>query len=138
MVKDVLATKGWGGFTHQFDMDSFLLRFTSWYSNYIRSRFFSIIYLDHIIYGETFLLKEYQLPDVAIFEDTYLSYYLRKKMRAILLPRKSITSAIRFKKNGPFKQAIKNQILKCKFYLKRDLSSMNKSYEKDINLNNRY
>ena len=138
MIADVLASKGWGGFTHQFDMQHYILTFASWYSNIIRGRIFSIIYLDHIIYGQSSFLKDYQIPDVAIFEDTYLSYYLRKKSKAIILPRKAITSAIRFKKNGLIKQAIKNQILKIKFFLKRDLSLMNKSYEKDINLNNRY
>jgi hypothetical protein len=92
----------WGGFHHQFDNDHWLLRFTSWWSNYIRSRYWSIVYLDHCIFFRRYLLIR-PIPPVPIFEDTELCYILKEssgRKPLIISDYKSITSAIRFMKNG--------------------------------------
>lgn len=129
----------WGAFTHEFDKKHPLLRFTSFWSNYFRGTIFNVFYLDHCLFAPTKMLREINfIPEVDIFEDTLLSYELRKKSRAIRLAYKSTTSAVRFIQNGILKQAFKNQILKWKFYLGYNDVEMNKGYEKDLNLNSRY
>ncbi len=127
--------KIWGAFTHQFDLAHPLLKFTSWYSNKIRGQGRSIFYLDHCIFFHRSLRNE-ALPPIEIFEDTVLSEQLRKQLPPILLPMKSTTSAIRFLKNGFFKQSLMNQLLKIAYTFKFSDRIMNKIYEKNLNLNN--
>ena len=124
----------WGAFTHAFDFSHPLLKFTSWYSNKIRGKLAGIFYLDHCIFFHRSLWKK-NLPEIEIFEDTVLSQNLRNQSKPILLPFLSTTSAIRFTKNGLWKQAIMNQILKIGFHLHIPHSVMNKIYEKGLNLN---
>ncbi len=124
----------WGGFTHKFDTEHFLLRFTSWYSNQVRGKSKGIFYLDHCIFFDRELWKQ-NLPNVEIFEDTILSYYLLRFTKPILLPYVSCTSAIRFRQNGIWRQSFLNQLLKIGFHLKLNHKSMNQVYEKNLWLN---
>lgn len=127
----------WGGLTHQFDISHPLLKFTSWYSNNVRGAKNGILYLDHCIFFDRRLWKN-DLPTVDIFEDTILSYEFRKISKPLILPYTSTTSAIRFTRNGVWKQALLNQSLKIAFHLKMSHSMMNKIYEKGLNLNSIY
>ncbi len=124
----------WGAFTHQFDHSHFLLKFTSWYSNKIRGQGRGIFYLDHCIFFHRSLRKK-PIPPVEIFEDTVLSAQLRGQQSPILLPFKSTTSALRFTKNGIWRQAILNQIMKIGFYFNASPQLLNKIYERGLNLN---
>lgn len=129
----------WGAFTHKFDIQHPILRFTSWYSNHIRGDRRGIYYLDHCLFAQKQLLFEVGLiPEVDIFEDTELSLRLIKKAKASRLPYISTTSAIRFQTLGIYRQAFKNQVLKCMYYLKRSDKQMNKSYEQQLELNSQY
>ncbi|MBC7742013.1 MAG: hypothetical protein H7061_07445 [Bdellovibrionaceae bacterium] len=127
--------KIWGAFTHKFDQKHWLLKFTSWYSNKIRGLGRSIFYLDHCIFFHR-SLRQSPLPAIEIFEDTVLSAQLRQLQPPILLPFISTTSAIRFTKNGLWKQAVMNQILKIAFTLNIPDQILSKIYEKNLNLNN--
>jgi hypothetical protein len=124
----------WGGFTQRFDWDHPLLRFTSWYSNRVRVQHRGIIYLDHCIFLHRSLWQN-EIPFVDIFEDTILSQQLRSLLRPELLPFSSITSAIRFQRNGVYRQALLNQLLKLGFFLQLPAPWMNKIYEKGLDLN---
>ena len=129
----------WGAFTHRFDLQHPLLRFTSWYSNYIRGDRRGIYYLDHCLFAKKQLLLDVGLlPEVDIFEDTELCLRLKKKNKGIRLAYLSETSAIRFQTFGIYRQAFYNQMLKCLYYLKRSDKSMNKSYEQQLQLNSQY
>ncbi len=129
----------WGAFTHQFDLKHYLLWFTSFNSNYLRGRLRGIFYLDHCIFAQKLLLeKSNKLPEIDIFEDTELCLRLRKLARPALIPFPAITSAIRFEKNGVWKQALRNQLLKFKYYFKADHTKMNQEYEKNLELNSKY
>lgn len=130
----------WGGFTHSFDFRHPLLKFTSWYSNNIRGGISGIIYLDHCIFLKREMIQELgELPKVDIFEDTLLCQMLLKKYgKPTILPHIALTSAIRFKTNGIWKQALLNQYLKIKFHLNGDHKKMNELYEKDVSLNSNY
>ena len=130
----------WGGFTHQFDTRHPLLSFTSWYSNTIRPRTSKILYLDHCFYAQTKLLKQViPIPEVDIFEDTLLSIALSKIAGTPrVLPFISQTSAIRFKQNGIYTQALKNQYLKFCYYLGVNHKRMNKTYEGNEGINTTY
>lgn len=129
----------WGAFTHKFDLHHPLLKFTSWYSNKIRGDFRHIFYLDHCIFIKKEILEHTGLiPEVDIFEDTELSKILNTYSDPIRLEPIAMTSAIRFKKNGIYKQAFMNQILKWKYYFKVNDKKMNQSYEKDLELNSKY
>lgn len=126
----------WGCFTHRFDSPHPLLKFTSWYSNNVRLRLSKIAYLDHCIFLSRQLWSD--LPTVDIFEDTLLSYKLRKAGAPVLLPHLSTTSAVRFNKNGILRQALLNQLLKFGFHLGWSAKKMNRLYEKDLELNSKY
>ncbi|WP_413291251.1 hypothetical protein [Bdellovibrio sp. HCB337] len=127
----------WGGFTHRFDKDHWLLRFTSWYSNHVRSRTISVLYLDHCIFFHRDLYTD-EIPPIPVFEDTLLCYNLRKHQRPMVAPYPSVTSAVRFEKNGIYRQALLNQLLKWGFYLGVPYDTMNKFYEKGLQLNSEY
>ena len=80
-ILDLLKNKPktWGGFTHSFDWSHPLLRFTSWYSNHGRRNLWKVLYLDHCLFFPRDVVNEvFPLPPVEIFEDTLLSYRLRK------------------------------------------------------------
>lgn len=129
----------WGGFTHQFDRAHPLLAFTSWYSNIIRGDFRSIFYLDHCFYIHKDIAKEvFPIPLAPIFEDTILSNKLKSIAHGKRLGFKSITSSMRFNKNGVLKQLYLNQKMKLMYYLNKDSEQMNKEYENGVNLNNEY
>ncbi|MDA9189600.1 glycosyltransferase [bacterium] len=133
-VKDKFA---WGGFTHKFDNQGLVYKFTSWYSNKIRARIKEIIYLDHcIFFTKNFVEnKLIDLPSAPIFEDTIISQELRTHGPPILINKSSITSSIRFKKNGFFFQSLLNQIMKLMFSFGFNFEQMDKIYEKSLNLN---
>jgi glycosyltransferase involved in cell wall biosynthesis len=129
----------WGGFTHQFDRKHPLLKFTSWYSNKIRADRKQIFYLDHCFYLSKDLAKQvFPIEEVDIFEDTLISYGLSKIMPGKRLPFVSTTSSIRFNKNGILKQMVMNLKMKIYFHLGLNHQTMNKDYEKDLNLNTDY
>lgn len=141
-IKSLILTRDkveWGAFTHHFDQSHFILKFTSWYSNYVRGDIKKIYYLDHCLFAQKeLLLKAGLFPDIHIFEDTEICLKLRALASPKRLPNLSTTSAIRFSKNGYFKQALKNQYLKWAYYLNRPHQKMNKLYEEDISLNTKY
>jgi glycosyltransferase involved in cell wall biosynthesis len=127
---------GWGAFRHSFDSSHPILRFTSWYSNHVRGRR-GIFYLDHCLYLSADLARRVRFPSTAIFEDTVFCRELRKHCAPILLPRKVITSAVRFRKNGVYRQSLMNQVLKILFFLGVPESAMNRLYEKGLSLNSK-
>lgn len=134
----------WGGFIHSFDMDHWLLRFTSWYSTWVRSRQ-DILYLDHCIFATQAALSAVGgVPDMDIFEDTALSIALRDYGRSVgvkgvaIAPGKVITSARRFRDRGVYRQALVNQILKVMYYARLDPKQMNWLYEGKKPINVRY
>lgn len=128
----------WGAFTHKFDFFHPLLKFTSWYSNHIRGDQSKIYYLDHCLYIKKEIIKDiFPIKEVDIFEDTILCEKL-KKFPSKRLKASSTTSAIRFRKNGIFKQSLMNQILKVFYKLNIHDKLMNKLYEKRTKLNSDY
>ncbi|MBT6324987.1 MAG: glycosyltransferase [Bdellovibrionales bacterium] len=135
-----MANMSWGGFSHSFDSEHPILKFTSWYSNYIRGSLSSILYLDHCIFlKKSMAVSIGEIPIVDIFEDTILSQKLRKKFgKPKILPHKVTTSAFRFKTNGILRQSLINQYLKIKFYLGADHCQMNRLYERNTRLNSKY
>ena len=124
---------GWGGFTHAFDWDHPLLRFTSWYSNHVRAPR-GIVYLDHCVFFDKRLLTR-PIPPVEIFEDTELSLILRESGPPIVAPFDSTTSAVRFRTNGPWHQAWLNQRLKLQYLAGTSHRRMNERYERGLRLN---
>lgn len=140
-VIDYLETcqHSWGAFTHKFNQPHWLLNLTSWYSNYIRGDIKNIFYLDHCFYLERSLFDELgPFPEVDIFEDTWISMILGQKYKGYRAPHTATTSAIRFMKNGIYRQAYINQTLKIKFRKNVSYAEMNKFYERDLELNSIY
>jgi glycosyltransferase involved in cell wall biosynthesis len=127
----------WGGFGHSFDLDHWLLRFTSWYSTTQRSR--RILYLDHCIFARRQVLSRIGgVPDMDIFEDTALSVALRKWGKPAIASGKIITSARRFKERGIYRQALLNQLLKVMYHSKQDPKRLNWLYERNSQINVSY
>ena len=135
-----LDKPSWGAFTHQFDHRHPLLTFTSFWSNRIRGDLSQIYYLDHCLFAHHDILKNIDQPFGSddIFEDTTFCEQLQKVATPIRLQSSSMTSSIRFKQNGLYKQAIMNQFLKIGYKIKMDRKLMNKIYEKGLSLNQRY
>lgn len=131
----------WGAFTHAFDDDHPLLKFTSWYSNHIRGDRSGIFYLDHCLFFNKSLLSKNDktpVPEVSIFEDTEFCIKLLKHEKPKRLPFKSTTSSVRFKKNGIVYQSLLNQVLKVGYHLNFSDELMNRIYEKGLSLNSKY
>ena len=129
----------WGGFHHQFDWDHWLLRFTSWYSNQVRSRHGQILYLDHCPFARREILNEIgAVPDMDIFEDTALSQRIQSYGAPVLLPGRVTTSARRFRQRGVYQQAWVNQQLKLMYYLGASPAAMNRVYERQSQINVTY
>lgn len=132
-------TVNWGGFCHSFDMNHWLLRFTSWYSNRVRSQHGHILYLDHCIFARRSLLQEIGgVPDMDIFEDTALSQRLRQFGAPVLIEQPVITSARRFRQRGVYRQAAINQLLKLMYHARLDPAWMNWLYESRSQINVSY
>lgn len=134
LLKKIGSAPRWGGFTHQFDQNHLGLRWTSFYSNHIRPRYSSILYLDHCLYFHRQLLDR-PIPDIPIFEDSEISKILRAHSRPHLLNHGVKTSAIRFNKKGFWHQAVLNQYLKIRYLMGSSFDEMNKLYEDKLNLN---
>jgi len=142
-----LKTSAWGGFVHSFDMEHWLLRFTSWYSTRQRSRNQSILYLDHCIFARRDALSEIGgVPNMDIFEDTALSLALAQwgkekglqKGRPAIAPGKVVTSARRFRDRGIYQQALLNQLLKLMYLTHQDPKKLNWLYERKSQINVSY
>ncbi|MGF1569598.1 MAG: glycosyltransferase [Nodosilinea sp.] len=138
MIEQALRQEevAWGGFCHSFDLDHWLLRFTSWYSTRVRSRLGQILYLDHCVFArrET-LIAIGGVPDMDIFEDTALSQRLQAHGPPLLLPGTVVTSARRFRQRGLYRQAALNQILKLMYHAGASPAQMNRLYERTSQIN---
>lgn len=129
-------THDWGAFTHSFDAQHFLLQFTSWWSNCIRGDLRGIYYLDHVLWARRSILSQASgFPHAAIFEDTLFCKKLLAFGKPIRLKDTTVTSAIRFKKNGLTKQILKNQLAKFKYYFGLNSDQINHHYESGLDLN---
>lgn len=143
-IKYLIVNKSnltWGGFTQQFDSHHLMFKFTSWYSNYVRLNLQKIIYLDHCIFAHQRILEKLDQPiwpETDIFEDTDFCVKLRKHASPVRLKYPSTTSAVRFHKNGIYKQSYMNQVLKLAYLLGVDRKRMNAWYEKQLGLNTSY
>ena len=134
-AEKALAGAVWGGFTHSFDWDRWLLRFTSWYSTQVRSRS-GILYLDHCIFARRQALIEVGgVPDMDIFEDTALSLALRRLGMPAIVDAKVVTSARRFRDRGVYRQAMLNQMLKVMYYANLEPQRLNWLYERKSQIN---
>lgn len=126
----------WGAFSHKFDINHPLLNFTSWWSNHVRGDLKRIYYLDHCLFVRREAFERVGgFPSLDIFEDTVLSQRLGALGSPIRLPWRSTTSSIRFKANGIWRQALKNQVLKCRYTMGHDVQKMNADYESGVALN---
>ena len=141
-----LRSAAWGGFVHSFDMEHWLLRFTSWYSTRQRSRK-RILYLDHCIFARREALVDIGgVPNMDIFEDTALSLALARwgaeqGLQAglpAIAPGKVVTSARRFRDRGIYRQAALNQLLKLMYLTNQDPRKLNWLYERKSQINVSY
>jgi glycosyltransferase involved in cell wall biosynthesis len=129
----------WGGFRHQFDLNHWLLRYTSWYSTVIRPRWSRILYFDHcVVARRSLLLKIGGVPDLDIFEDTALSQQLGRYGAPRIFPETVTTSARRYRSRGIYRQAFLNQTLKVMYHLRLDSHWMNRLYEQQTQINVTY
>jgi hypothetical protein len=132
-LRNFHGPQDWGAFTHRFDHDHPLLRFTSWWSNCVRGDIRGIFYLDHILWAKRARVTSF--PTSPIFEDTLFSLQMLKRSRPHRLRTPSVTSAQRFLRNGICKQILLNQKMKLDFHRGQELSRMDQEYEQGLGLN---
>lgn len=125
----------WGAFSQRFDLAHPLLAWTSWYSNRLRLDGRGIAYLDHCIFLRRSRLEARPIPELPIFEDTALSKRLLRLAPPQRLPQFATTSAIRYQRNGVWRQAMMNQLLKIGYALRLPNAWMNRLYERGLSLN---
>ncbi len=135
LLKEKHQELKWAAFTHQFDERHYFLKFISWYSNQVRVKRKSIVYLDHCIFINQKFVRLDPIPDLAVFEDTALSNALSSQCKPSLLSAVVTTSAIRFLDRGIYKHFFLNQWIKILYLLKMDSCKINRIYEKKLNLN---
>lgn len=110
----------WGGFNLKFDKKHFILNFIAWYSNFVGLNHKGIVKLEQCIFVTRKFLNQLQMPiwdDVDFYEDLILSHKLSKIKKPEALKLFVETSAVKFKKNGVYKQAILILFLKLAFFL---------------------
>mgnify|MGYP000064517715 FL=1 len=129
------ANVTWGGFTHRFDQDHPLLAWTSFYSNRVRMDHGGIVYLDHCIFCRREPLLAAMVPELDIFEDTALSRLLLRHGRPHRLDTPATTSATRYSRNGVWRQATMNQLMKLGYLAGLSPARMNRIYERGLHLN---
>ncbi len=135
-IDRLLPCQVWGAFTHSFDIAHPILQFTSWWSNVIRGDLKHIYYLDHILWArKRFVEIAGGFPEESIFEDTMFCRRLLAFGFPSRLPAIAMTSALRFEKNGIWRQIYLNQLCKIKFYLGLSLDDIEKTYEMNLDLN---
>jgi len=128
----------WGAYSHAFDGQHPLLKFTSWYSNIVRGDIKQIYYLDHCIFAQKKLLQKINyLPELEIFEDTELCKRLQTEAKGHRLPYNVLTSSARFQINGLWKQVLLNQWMKILYAINVDHRKINKQYEKGLGFNSK-
>jgi len=125
-------------YTHSFDNDSFLLKFTSWYSWNIRWKRW-ILYVDHCIFAKSNIVAKTNIFwEVDIFEDSVFSKNMLKYSKPVIIKDRLVTSARRFKKRWIIKQILINMLMKQMYYLNINHKYMNKLYEKKDGFNVKY
>ncbi|MCY7334086.1 MAG: glycosyltransferase [Pseudanabaena sp. CAN_BIN31] len=140
LIEQTLASGSqWGAFRHSFDFTHWLLHFTSWYSDNVRVKQKSLVYLDHCPFIDRQLLAQIgNVPDLDIFEDTVLSDRLRQFSKPLLANGQVITSARRFRQRGIYRHAILNQVLKICYHFNIDPRWLNLLYEQKASINVKY
>lgn len=135
-IDNLLPFQVWGALTHSFDVAHPVLEFTSWWSNFIRGDLKKIYYLDHILWArKRFVELAGGFPEECIFEDTIFCQRLLSFGLPTRLAAKATTSALRFKKNGMWRQIYLNQLCKIRFYLGLSLDHIESLYEINLHLN---
>ncbi len=140
LIEQTLGSGGqWGAFRHSFDFTHWLLHFTSWYSDNVRVKQKSLVYLDHCPFIDRQLLAQIgNVPDLDIFEDTVLSDRLRQFSKPLLAQGQVITSARRFRQRGIYRHAMLNQLLKICYHFNIDPRWLNLLYEQKASINVKY
>lgn len=140
LIEQTLASGSqWGAFRHSFDFTHWLLHFTSWYSDNVRVKQKSLVYLDHCPFIDRQLLAQIgNVPNLDIFEDTVLSDRLRQFSKPLLANGQVITSARRFRQRGIYRHAILNQVLKICYHFNIDPRWLNLLYEQKASINVKY
>jgi glycosyltransferase involved in cell wall biosynthesis len=140
LIEQTLGSGGkWGAFRHSFDFTHWLLHFTSWYSDNVRVKQKSLVYLDHCPFIDRQLLAQIgNVPDLDIFEDTVLSDRLRQFSKPLLAKGQVITSARRFRQRGIYRHAMLNQLLKICYHFNIDPRWLNLLYEQKASINVKY
>ena len=85
--------------------------------------------------GKRFVEIAGGFPEESIFEDTIFCHRLLAFGFPTRLPAKATTSALRFEKNGMWRQIYLNQLCKIKFHLGLSLDDIEKTYEMNLDLN---
>eukprot|EP00013_Stygamoeba_regulata_P021182 CAMPEP_0177658082 /NCGR_PEP_ID=MMETSP0447-20121125/16601_1 /TAXON_ID=0 /ORGANISM="Stygamoeba regulata, Strain BSH-02190019" /LENGTH=323 /DNA_ID=CAMNT_0019162625 /DNA_START=66 /DNA_END=1037 /DNA_ORIENTATION=- len=133
------ATARWGCFRHTFDHDHWLLRFTSWYSNWMRVPRYRITYFDHCPFADRLALLDVPVPELDIFEDTAWSREMNHRYGAPrLLDTHCVTSARRFLAAGVYWHSLRNQLLKIGYSLGLPPAILNILYESREQINVKY
>lgn len=118
-----------GCFKLRFDSKKWQFRLIEFWANLVRLPR-KIIYGDHALFVRKDVFKKINgFPNVSLFEDTLISYELRKLGRIGVIKNNVLTSPRRFEKRGIWKQVIINWVLKVLFFLGTSTAKLKKLYD---------
>jgi len=120
-----------GAFAYHLDADGLIYRVSEGLSNY-KNKIFNIFYGDMGIFikkGIFEMMGGYQ--EIPLMEDIDLCLRLKKMGKTVILPQQIVTSARRWKKEGPIKNIIRNWLLQLGWILGISADSLAKYYHFD-------
>lgn len=117
LIEAVAQGELWGCAQIAFDNSAYFFRWLAFVSN-LRARLLSSCYGDQAIFCQKdFFYKNGQFPEIIFLEDLAFSHAVRRQQRAFVVPVKVISSSRRFRAGGPWRTAIKMQIVKLLYFL---------------------
>lgn len=100
-----------GAFSYHLDADGLIYRLSEGLSNY-KNRIFNVFYGDMGIFiRKNIFQKMGGYQEIPLMEDIDLCLRLKKMGKTIILPQRILTSARRWKDEGPLKNIIRNWLL---------------------------
>lgn len=136
LIDAVSHGKLWGCAQISFDDSACFFKWTAFISN-LRARLLSSCYGDQAIFCQKeFFYKTGQFSEIIFLEDLVFSRWARRQQKAFVVPVKVISSSRRFHAGGPWRTAMKMQIVKFLYFMGVEPARLSRIYRYKLGGNN--